>query len=271
MRRLFGFSALVLGGLGLLASLAGLVAVWLYRSPLLQAGLEGIEGVNEVLKVAEDRARGAGVAVRAVRRAVGPAAKIVLDLANEPDDPARQKQLRAIAEDLRRQVHQVQSLLEVSRQAVNLINRASELTRKTPGVAAALGDVPLSDLGPVATEGLDRMAGFLAALDSALADPGKDRQTRNEVAKKLVTLAREFEVRSSQLEDRVDRMQRDLATLRQRLAAAQADLPGWALQATWILTAILVWVGAGQAALTWLGAALLRGRAQPANPASPSV
>jgi hypothetical protein len=269
MKRLFGLCAIVLGGLGLLASLAGLVAVWLYRGPLLQAGLDAIEGVNEVLKVAEDRAATAKEAVSAVRRAVGPAANTVLELAGkEPDDPARQKQLRATAEDLRRQIRQVEALLAVSRQALDLINRANELSRRMPGVAAALGDVPLSDIGPKATEALDRMTGFLAALDDALADPGKDPQTRNEVARKLVTLAREFDDRSGQLQDRVNRMQRDLATLRQRLAAAQAELPGWANRAAWILTVILVWVGAGQAALLWLGRAQLRGRAQTANLAS---
>ena len=87
MKRLFGWCALALGSLGLLASLAGLVAVWLSRDPVQQAGLQVTQSVNEILKAVEDKACGAGKAVRGVRQAAEPAARAVLRLAeNEPDE-----------------------------------------------------------------------------------------------------------------------------------------------------------------------------------------
>src|SRR4051794_19438759 len=119
MMRGIGFAALLLGGIGLLACLAGLVVVWVERPVVLSTSLEYLDVADGGLELVEEKATRADELVKRIRATADPIASKILGLGSEAArTPEQARELKRIEEELGKRLNQVDAIAEAAETAV---------------------------------------------------------------------------------------------------------------------------------------------------------
>jgi hypothetical protein len=130
MKRLIGYLAFVLGGIGLAACLAGLITIWVARPCVLRTSTEAFDAADGALILVDEKATRANELVRAIREVVDPVTTKILTLADKADrTPEDEKELKRIEDALAERLRQVDTIAEIAETAVAFLNKTSRLTR----------------------------------------------------------------------------------------------------------------------------------------------
>jgi hypothetical protein len=261
MKGIIGFLALVLGGVGLAACLAGLIACWVVRSPVLQSSLEVLEAAHDGLKVVDDKAKMADEVVTAVKDVVDPVAGKIIELANRAQStrPQDVEELKRIEADLAERLHQVDVALQASETVVALLNKTSRMTRSLPLPTArgAAGEAAVGELQGSA-ELFARLAAGLKRLRKILAEIRENKQVQKEIAETVVSLGRDVEKELNLLHDKLRLVRQKAAEFQTDVLELRTDVPFWINSAVVIGSVVLAWMGLGQLAMLRVGWGMLR-------------
>jgi len=260
MKRTFGFLAIVLGVLGLAGCLAGLGAVWVYRTPATQASLELLDAADDGLQVVDDNAKRAADVVAMVKEVVDPVARKLLDMADKAKSTGRdEEELTRLDEKLAERLRQVDALVQTSEKVVAVMNKTTRLTRSLPWKPASVArksevdDQKSADDLRGSGEILSRLAERLKAFHATLTKVREDRQIRKEIVDKVVDLARNVDSELNLLEDKLGRVRQRAAELQTEVSELRADIPCWITSSAVVSSVILAWMALGQFALACLG------------------
>src|SRR5438132_8267593 len=190
MKRMIGFLALGLGGIGLVACLAGLIALWVVRAPVLRSSTEVFDAAGDGLKLVDEKAKRADELVGKVREIVEPVTSKIIKLADKAERTLEdEKELKRMEADLTQRLRQVDTIAETAETAVAFLNKTSRLTgllrlptsHNATGQSAAEGSQNSSDA-------LSRLAKKLATLRENLAKFREDKQVQQETVDTVVRL-----------------------------------------------------------------------------------
>jgi len=248
MSRVIGLVAFALGGIGLVGCLAGVIAIWMVRPPLLRSSVELLDTADGGLKLVEEKTSRADELLKAIRGVIDPAASKILKLADKRDrTPEDEKELKQIEEGLSQRLGQVDALAEVAETAVTFLNRTSQMTNSLR--------LPFSQGGAAAESSQDnaialsRLAKALKLLRENLAKFRENKQTQKEVVDAVVRLSREAETELRFIASRLERVRQRAGEFDTDVAELRTAVPIWTNWAAVIGSVFLVWMGLGQFAL----------------------
>jgi len=255
MKRIIGFLAFTLGSVGLVACLAGLIAIWVVRPSALRSSAEALEAADDGLKLVDEKAKTANDLVGKFREVLDPITSKIIRLADKAErTPEDEKELKRIQEELAQRLDQVDTIAEVAGTAISLLNRTSRLTRSVRGAA----DQSAADDSRDASDALSRLPDKLKTLRTSLAKFREDKQVQKEVVDSVVRLAGDVDKELKQVDSKLQRVRQKSAEFEAEVTELRAAVPGWVNWAAIIGSVILAWMGAGQLALLRCGWARLR-------------
>jgi len=251
MSRVIGLAAFALGGIGLVGCLAGVIAIWMVRPPLLRSSVELLDTADGGLKLVEEKTSRADELLKAIRAVIDPAASKILKLADKRDrTPEDEKELKQIEEGLSQRLGQVDAIAEVAETAVTFLNRTSQMTNslRLPFAQGGAGRAAAESSQDNAIA-LSRLAKSLKLLRENLAKFRENKQTQKEVVDAVVRLSREAETELRFIASRLERVRQRAGEFDTDVAELRTAVPVWTNWAAVIGSVFLVWMGLGQFAL----------------------
>lgn len=261
MRRLIGCAALLLGGIGVLACLAGLIGIWIVRPTALRASAEVLESAADALQLVEEKTARAGELVQKVRGSVDPLDSMIRELTDKSKrTPDQDKELRRIQDEVAERLRQLDAIAEAVETAVTLLNKTSRLT------SALRGGSERKESGTESVGAYSGLAKKLGALRAILAKFRDDKEFRKEIIDDVVRTVRE-------VNDDLKAVDSQLQTVRGRASSWKTEIdelrPSVSAWTNWVAiigSAVLAWLGLGQYALARWGWGRIR--KSPTKPAA---
>jgi uncharacterized phage infection (PIP) family protein YhgE len=255
-RKILGIALIIVSGVLLLLSAAGIIAAWVYNEPVTQRAVTQLQTLDGELANADVALGGAATELtRALR--ILDSAQTALESLSQNTTKA-QDALQAVGDTLDEKVipglnstrdglDQVRGTLENARSTLESINNLSILPAPIPGDAWLSGLLQATDSLSAQIDTVQTLAGQASTF---VADVG-------------YVLGGDFgETRAglTQLLDTVTDYQGRIAGWRAQIAATIAALPGVVDRICIVLTLLLFWFGLSQGGLILHGLTLYRGR-----------
>ena len=251
MKSMFASLAVVLGGIGLAACLAGVVVIWMARPSVLDASAEVLDAAEGSLKLVEEKATRAHELLGAIREPVGRITSKILTLADKTDRTAEDdNELQRVEQALTERLRQVDTIAEIAESAVAFLNKTSRLTKslRLPASRDAAGRSAAAD-AEERSAALTKLAQRLRTLRENLAKFRQDRQAHKELTKTVVRLARDVDHELEALDSKLQQVREAAVAWRTEIAEWRPTVAAWTNWAAVIGSAILAWMGLGQYAL----------------------
>lgn len=255
MQRGFGFAALLLGSIGLMACLAGLIFIWVVRPTVLRSSAEILDAADGGLTFVEEKSQRAAELVKRVRDSVDPIAGKILKLADKTDrTPEEEKDLNRIEVDLAERLRQVDAIAEAVETAVAFLRQTSRLARSLRAPASHIGAGETAEEDSRNTsDALARLATKLKELRDILAKFRADRDIRKEITENVVLVTRNLNDDLKSVDSKLHEVCEKAVKWRAQIAELRFTVPAWTNRAAIIGSALLVWLGLGQFALARWG------------------
>jgi hypothetical protein len=255
MSRTIGLAALGLGGIGLLACVAGLIGIWAVRPSFLRSSVEVLDAADGGLELVDEKTTRADALLKAIRQIVDPVTGKILKLADKGErTPEDEKELKRIEEALARRVGQVDHIAELAKTAVAFVNRTPQLTRslRLPNLQGAAGRPP-AETSQDSSKALARLAKALGEIRDKLAMFRKDKQAQKKLVDAVVLLAHKVDSELKLVGSKLERVRQKAAELGTEVADLRTTVPIWTNWAAVIGSVVLVWMGLGQFVLSRWG------------------
>lgn len=263
IRRLFGLIALLFGLVGFVLFIAAIGLLWLANSRVKDRANQAIEPAQKTLTFAQTQLEKADGWIVAMRSRLDNMKTQVDQLASI--DPA------ALGENLDRveldheaisyNLERADLLVSMSRESIGTL---SELTAMVESVPIAAVE-EYSDKGPLATEikqADEQLEDFAEIFQQVRASLSKARSQQAQLnPQTLRELSGDLERAAAKLAEVHDTVIQFRLTVRKTaedVSKVQESAPTWIDRGSWILTAILVWLGISQYTLIVYGQALMK-------------
>lgn len=263
LKRVAAVLALVLGCAGFAGCLAGAYGVWLVQSRLERANDNVFDAVDRSLKVVQDR-------IPIVQKKVEDSKITTSEIKDALREWGAKKakdrivaklQIESRTEKLSEHLRTADFRLEASREAVRDIQQVLEVSQS---LGARVDPTSLDAL-------LERLVSMQESLQQAeravdgVRKFAEDDPVEDRLAQAAKLLARVL-LMLSDVDERLDDFDARLSELRAQARQGNATTSHYIVSGAVVCYALLAWVGAGQAALIWLGWCCLRRRRLPAGP-----
>ncbi len=244
-RKIFAGFVIGLSALLLLASVAGIVAVWAYNEPLTREALARLETIDSELGLAETALRDARLEIDRTLRLVDAAEKTLAELKDELD------QARALFGEVDDAVEeQLVPGLQATRQQINAAIAAVQEIR---AFLKQLNEIPFVSLNLPGDDLLVEIISAGFSLDTQIAGV-------ESLAEKASTFLKDAsylmggdlaETRQNLQDFRavVGEYEQKVGDWRAQVAVWVESLPGWVDAASAVLTVFLLWFGVSQFSL----------------------
>jgi chromosome segregation ATPase len=266
LKRLAGWTVLLLGVIVLFALLLSLVGIWVVRSPLTTGLTEASTGLEEELTQIDSYVEQAGTVVGTIRSGVAELTQAVEKVAAQlrKGKPGDESELAKLERKLTEHLHTAEGVANAVKAQANSIERFLALI-----ATLSLKEGQADDGAARLVKRMRDFADGAAAAASLLRQANKgltDLREHPEVAEKL---AREVAERLLQVDDRLGRLQEAIRRGDLRLDEARAAVtrvkergPDWITLAAVLLTVLLGWFALSQVSMILHGWSLAR-RSEP--------
>jgi hypothetical protein len=248
MKPTTAYLAIVVGGIGLVACLAGLVALWVARPRVLQSSAELLVAANDGLKLVEERATHADELVRKIRAGADSVSNKIIELADKTArTPEDEKELQVSAEDLSERLRQVGPIAETAESAVAFLHQSSRLTRsvRLPGFRMADGEALAEDTEEI-SQPLFRVTVNLKHLREKLAAVSKGEQGQREIAASVLQAARDVDEHLKSVTSLLQSVREKAGSLGAYVEKLNTALPAWMNWTAIMGSLVSGWMGLGQ-------------------------
>jgi len=256
-KRILAILALFFGAVGLVASLAVIVAFWIVHARIDHATEEVFDAVDESVIAVRERVGQARDRVIESRITLEKVEKSLKQWTQREaterltERLAERLEIAEKAERLASALQQADRWLEVSESSVALVQRV-----------ASIGD---SNGAPIDTSTLDEVTAEIAVLRGKLAEAteflatiqnrlsGNEEASLREQIEQAAELALRIVATLGTLDERLDAFGDRLAEVQVELRELETRTLRWVLLGTLVLTLLAAWMAAGQAALCAVG------------------
>lgn len=262
LKKLLGVLFCLLGLVGLVACVAGWVAIAVYRGPVLDRSATALEKLHAALDAVGTKVDQGRSVVREVKLMVHKAQTKVREVTDIDLDrrPQTEQEWRALEKNLAGQLQQTQEVVQAAKTGADILSRTIQMTSAIP--FTKIGKRPGGETQDHGLKDqpskLARLSAFLGAVNDAITALRKDRATREAAVKKVFALAQDVETEIDDLQRQlemahgwIDRIETDTTEL-------QTSLPAWINGGAVAAVLVLFWIALGQVALVRWGFAALR-------------
>jgi hypothetical protein len=248
MKRTTAYLAIVLGGIGLAACVAGLIALWVARPRVLRSSAEILAAADDGLKLVEERAAHVGELVSNIQSSLDPVSSKILKLAGKSaPTPEDDKELKVSAQDLSERLHQVGPLVETAESAVGFLHKSSRLTSSVQqsGFRTPAGEALAEDTEE-SSQPLSRVAMNIKRLHEKLAVVAENEQGQKEILASLVQATRDVDENLKSVTSLLKRVREKALALGTDVEKLHTKVPAWTTWTAVIGSLLLIWMGLGQ-------------------------
>lgn len=253
MRRLLCFVVLLLGALGVLASLVAVIAIWSVHARTRRATDEVFARIDGALVVVRERTGQAADRVRSSTITTQGVAEGLKQWTAQQAGQELAERLQVVenSDKLRAGMQQAGAWLDVADSSARLAQQALEF-------ATSLG-------AQIDTRSVDGLIDEIAALKRELGDATSLAENLREQAVALaegqappdrgeqaVQLALRVAATLGTVDARLDRFGGKLSQAQQNMQALHSQTLSWISLATFVATVLIGWMGLGQLALCWV-------------------
>ncbi len=233
-KRIAGVIGLVLGAIGVLLTVAVIVALWFINTPATESAVRFLQAIEAALEMADAGLDQADGNLEAVRERLGAAAEAFP------------------AEELLQYINDAQSIVDAAQTTANTASSvagfASAIPFAGPGGGGGSGSTPTLDQ---ASATLEEISARLDAIESDIIQ----RQESGEGG----ALLAQAEAEVAQLQEMIQNVDRSVEEANSAVIQLQQELPGWIDTMSIVLTILLLWLGLAQFSLLAHGWEWLRG------------
>jgi chromosome segregation ATPase len=248
MKPTTAYLAIVLGVIGLVACMAGLIALWVARPRVLESSAEILAAADDGLKLVEERATHVDELVSKIQSSLDPVSSKILKLADKSaPTPEDEKELKVSAEDLSERLQQVGPIVETAESAVAFLHKSSRLTRSVQqsGFRIPNGKA-LAEDAEESSQPLSRMAVNLKQLHEKLAMVSGSKQGQKEIVANLVQATRDVDENLKSVTSLLQRVREKAVALGTDVEKLHTKVPAWTNWTAVIGSLVLTWMGLGQ-------------------------
>ncbi len=250
MNRTTGYIVRVLSGIGLVACVAGVIAVWVARPSVLQSSERLCDTLDVGLALVEQKTIQADALVGKIQAGVAPIVGEVTQLAERTDRrPDDEKVLNRIRGELSKHLDQLDALAELAESAVAFLTNTTQLSKslRLPASRISAGQSPGE--AKERSAALARVETKLGDLREKLAKIQSNERVQRDIAETVVGAVRDVEQDLKLLDSKLEGMRETAVQWRTEVDELRKKAPWWINSTAFIGSLILAWMGLGQYAL----------------------
>jgi chromosome segregation ATPase len=263
IRRLFGIIAVLVGLVGFLLCIVALGFTWFANARVKDGAQRAVEPAEKSIVYVQKQLEKGDHWIVAMRNRLDSMKSQVDQLASLDQVTLRKRldQFQLDHEAVEYDLQRAELLVNVSRESIGTLTELSELVENVPMISLD----EYSSTGPLATgikQATQQLADFTAILlkirETLEKVRAEGQQLSPQTLKELSAHIEQAETQLSETHDTIIQFRLSLRRTADDIAKIKEKLPSWIDTGSWILTAILVWLGISQYTLIAYGQALLR-------------
>ena len=256
MKRIVSAALIVLSVLFFVASLAGLIAVWVYNQPLTDDLLRRIQAVDSDLQQAETALQATRLELESTQEQIDLIQSVIAAVGIDSQENVR------ILTDIAKSFDQTLSPLIDT--VASGVGKVSDAFLALKGVVEKLNALPLVSIEIPGAEKLQELANSIAEQQAQVIQLREKVQHMSQLTQDtlntLTTGYSEFETTIQNLLGVVTEYETKVVDYRAELAYLKINLPTWIDQASVILTILLIWLAFSQLGLFILAWSFFKGQ-----------
>ncbi|MEA3334830.1 MAG: hypothetical protein U9R25_02905 [Chloroflexota bacterium] len=238
-KRILLYAAIVLSVIALLISVAGIIAVWYYNTPVTESILSLLVPATDAMARVEQRTGETGMTLTDVSAGLQTAGQQVQDLGEEvlATDIALELISRKVGEDIRPKIQETAVNVESVYDTVVAFEEAIVTFNEMPFVDLELPGA--AEIGQI-RGGMEDVAGQIGDLSERLQTQKEDIVT--DAVNKIAQPLAQIDTRVTEINTQVDDIHVRAGASREQLLWMQGEVPGWIDMFSVATTLFLGWV-----------------------------